>query len=199
MKGRLFAWSVTLLVACLAADAGRATDGVPPADAPSETRPEQGALQQGNEWHRVTAAVLSTDPEEGMVTLESDPSPLRLAFDPASVRDLKRGDVITVQMAFVKNDATTGNRAYDAPLLQPVEPAGVAPAPPEGAIGRRTLTGTVRDVDRTTGVLSFQSGGKVLKLQFPTTALQDLEEGDQITIHLAFSKDVDLTGSASHS
>jgi hypothetical protein len=54
--------------------------------------------------------------------------------------------------------------------------------------GEHSMSGTVTDIDPQTGKLSLNTGVGELELHFPPQALKDVKEGDQLTVHLGFSK-----------
>ncbi|MEW6268986.1 MAG: hypothetical protein AB1689_06770 [Thermodesulfobacteriota bacterium] len=56
----------------------------------------------------------------------------------------------------------------------------------EGFTGLHQLSGTVTQIDKTTGALAVDSdAGQKLRVHFPPTALQSVEQGDRITVQLA--------------
>lgn len=54
--------------------------------------------------------------------------------------------------------------------------------------GMHTMPATVSAVDTKTGVVDATAGGMALKLHFPPASVANLKAGDQITLHLGFSK-----------
>jgi hypothetical protein len=52
--------------------------------------------------------------------------------------------------------------------------------------GTHTMTGTVTEVDHTTGMLSLNTQEGELKLHFPPAALADVKNGDTLTVSLGF-------------
>jgi hypothetical protein len=54
--------------------------------------------------------------------------------------------------------------------------------------GDHSMSGTVTDIDHQTGLLSLKTGAGELQLHFPPQAIKDVKEGDQLTVHLGFSK-----------
>jgi hypothetical protein len=54
--------------------------------------------------------------------------------------------------------------------------------------GMHTMPATVSAVDTKTGVVDATAGGMALKVHFPPASVANLKAGDQITLHLAFSK-----------
>lgn len=51
-----------------------------------------------------------------------------------------------------------------------------------------TMPATVNSVDTKTGIVDVTAGGMSLKVHFPPTSVADLKSGDQITLHMGFSK-----------
>ncbi len=54
--------------------------------------------------------------------------------------------------------------------------------------GQHSMSGTVSAIDHKTGQLTLKTGIGELKLHFPPTTIQDLKEGQTITVHLAYSE-----------
>lgn len=57
-------------------------------------------------WHKMTGTIDSIDYAKGMLTLKSNAPDMMLHFPPASIKDLKKGDTITVDLGFAKGDRT---------------------------------------------------------------------------------------------
>lgn len=55
-------------------------------------------------------------------------------------------------------------------------------------MAKHTMTGTVTSVDKTTGMVDVNADGKDLHLHFPASKLANLNQGDTITVRLAFRK-----------
>ena len=55
-------------------------------------------------------------------------------------------------------------------------------------MGMHKMPATVTDADASTGLVGVTAGGMALKLHFPPAAMKDLKAGDQITVHMGFSK-----------
>lgn len=54
--------------------------------------------------------------------------------------------------------------------------------------GQHTMSGTVRNLDRQTGMVSLNTDAGELRLHFPPQALQNVKEGDTITVSLALQE-----------
>ena len=57
-------------------------------------------------WHKMTGTVDKIDYDKGVLTLKSSGPDMMLHFPPASIKDLKNGDTITVDLGFAKGDST---------------------------------------------------------------------------------------------
>jgi len=57
-----------------------------------------------------------------------------------------------------------------------------------GEMGRHAMPATVTSTDPKTGTVDVNAGGMALKVHFPPAAMASLKAGDQITLHLAYSK-----------
>jgi len=96
---------------------------------------------------------------------------------------------------FVAAILVTSARASDPTGLggDPTEPGArrVAPSPPSEApsaspMREHQMAGTVKDIDTDKGTITFEStDGKKMHLYFPRTALENVHEGDHVTIQLA--------------
>jgi hypothetical protein len=71
----------------------------------------------------------------------------------------------------------------------PVQPQSQIPHLPRLASAQQQVTGTVSDVDASTGSLSLASATGTLKLHFPPPALRDVHRGDPITAEYAFTRE----------
>ncbi len=54
--------------------------------------------------------------------------------------------------------------------------------------GQHTMSGTVSNLDRQTGMVSLNTDAGELRLHFPPQALQNVKEGDTITVSLALQE-----------
>jgi hypothetical protein len=61
---------------------------------------------------------------------------------------------------------------------------GTASASPGQFAGQHTMTGEVTSVDHSNGQLALKTGHGDLALQFPASALQDIQPGDHVTVQL---------------
>lgn len=51
-------------------------------------------------WHKMSGTVKDIDQAKGMLTLFNNEAEMMLHFPPASIKDLKNGDTITVELGF---------------------------------------------------------------------------------------------------
>jgi len=143
-----------------------------------------GAFEHRAMSHEMTGTVTDIDHNKGLLSFrstQSDLPTLKLHFPPASIRNLKDGDRITVAMALA-NRGGTGTSAYDMPKRA-------------NEAGEHTMSGTVTDVDRDKGLLSFKTDEGTLKLHFPPDQVKNLKDGDRISVQMAFWKESGAAGS----
>jgi hypothetical protein len=62
--------------------------------------------------------------------------------------------------------------------------------------GQHTMSGTVSTVDHQTGMVSLNTDAGELKLHFPPQSLQNVKEGDTLTVSLAFHEGAAMKGMA---
>ena len=55
-------------------------------------------------------------------------------------------------------------------------------------MGKHAMSGTVDKVDHATGMVTLKTGEGDLMLHFPPPSVKDLNDGDSITVHLAYIK-----------
>lgn len=58
----------------------------------------------------------------------------------------------------------------------------------QNMMGMHDMTATVSSVDTKTGIVEVAASGMNLKLHFPPASLASVKAGDNITVHLAFTK-----------
>jgi hypothetical protein len=58
----------------------------------------------------------------------------------------------------------------------------------DNMMGMHTMSATVTAVDTKTGLVDVSTEGMNLKLHFPPASLANVKAGDNITLHLAFTK-----------
>jgi hypothetical protein len=54
--------------------------------------------------------------------------------------------------------------------------------------GAHSMTGTITMIDHSTGMLTLKTSEGNLNLHFPPATVQELHEGDTITVHLSYSR-----------
>jgi hypothetical protein len=130
-------------------------------------------LHQVDAQQRVSGTVADINQEKGLVALTSADGPLKLHFPPQSIRGVRIGDSIVVQIAIAKADAPEAStRAYDAPA----------------GLGQHRMTGTVLMVDHDKGGLQVKTNESILFLRFAPRKLQDVNVGERIIVDLSYSK-----------
>ena len=84
------------------------------------------------------------------------------------------------------SDRLPGNDATlrDTPAVNSALPAPLPAARDStaGELGEHQVTGTVRELDSSSGTLVVDVKGKEVRVLFPGSALAKLEKGDQVTV-----------------
>jgi hypothetical protein len=61
--------------------------------------------------------------------------------------------------------------------------------------GEHTMEGSITEIDQSEGTLSLKTEEETLELHFPSSALANFKEGDEVKVHLGISKkDASETG-----
>jgi hypothetical protein len=63
---------------------------------------------------------------------------------------------------------------------------------PENMKGGHTLSGTISQINHSTGTLSLKTEKETLVLYFPPEEIKDYKEGDTMAVHLAIAKEAEL-------
>lgn len=101
MKSKYYFLTSGLIAAGLAASAQASGYGEPVAGM-SKMR---GDCMTATGWHKMTGTVDKIDYAKGVLTLKSVASDMILHFPAASIKNLKNGDTITVDLGFSKEGA----------------------------------------------------------------------------------------------
>jgi hypothetical protein len=76
--------------------------------------------------------------------------------------------------------------------------AGSATSAAQGYMGQHTMSGRITSIDKSDGSVTIQAeGGKEMALHFPPSALQSLNEGDQVQVQLAIKASSGTRGTTS--
>ncbi len=54
--------------------------------------------------------------------------------------------------------------------------------------GVHQMSGTITHIDHDSGMIGLKTGAGDLTLHFPPAAIEDLNEGDNITVHLGYTE-----------
>ena len=102
MRKTFWLLPTTLLAATLAVTGYSADEPKKGAsDQASPTAAVEPAGMMGE--HAMTGTISGIDHKTGVVKLESKPHDMELHFPPAAIKDLKKGNKITVQLSFKKD------------------------------------------------------------------------------------------------
>jgi len=178
MKLSKFAWVLLAATALTSAACERETSTVA-YDGPVQPA---GAVTQN-----ISGTVGQIDNTGGMLTLRSDAATMRLPFNPATMGDLEDGQQVTARVTLTKAYPEHDGRAFDAPMPRYV-PDGALPAD-EDQVGQRSVTGTVKDIDRDAGTFTLQAETGALNLHFPPSGIRELKDGDRVTLYAVFNRD----------
>jgi hypothetical protein len=168
----------------------------PPPVPPEAAAPAPNADGPGRELARrnlIHAGIGAIDRTTGIITLEPIPGatrPLVLQFAPSAVRDLRLGDRIAARLTYSVGEAPKLKEqvAGDAPRKPEDEPVTLDELAAE--MGQMVVTGTVSNLNRTTGELDVTTGKTVpLHLQFAPDAVQNLHEGQTISVDMGFTRE----------
>jgi hypothetical protein len=130
--------------------------------------------------HRMTGAITSIDHDTGNVVLKSGDMTVALFFPPESIKDMKDGQLLSVDLAFVELPVAAGEaRAGDAPAKEPRSFV-------KGS--QHWMKGTVQNIDRTAGTFEVKTGDATLKLHYPPSEIASLENGDAIAVEVAIAE-----------
>jgi hypothetical protein len=177
MKIRTFSGIVIAAVALAAAGCERETATVA-YDAPE--RPGGTAVS-----HSISGTVSQIDSTEGLLTLRTDTATMRLPFNPGTMGEIRDGENVTVRMTLTRA-GDPKSQAFDAPAPRYV-PDGAMPSG-EDQIGHRSVTGTVKDLDRDEGTFTLESDDGGLAMYFPPQGIAELKDGDRVTLYAVFTR-----------
>jgi hypothetical protein len=153
-------------------EGARATEEAP---SPYEAR-ERGE-------HRMSGTITAINHETGVLDLRTREATLQLHYPPKSIHELKKGQRLTVDLAYAK----IGNEGGSAPA--PASAPKSEEAEREHArheMGEHWMTGEVTKVDAKTGVIDVKTAEAPLILHFPPSSIKDLKAGDHIAVELGF-------------
>jgi hypothetical protein len=140
--------------------------------------------------------VSEIDHESGVLTLAADTTVAELPFDSGVLAGIKEGDLVTAHLAVSKVDIEPSWRAYDSP--DPGDGFPPAIAPDETLIGRLQVSGTVESIDCASGRLAVRAEPRLLRIEFPPSAIRHLRDGDQVTVWTKFTRGADAEGAGDH-
>lgn len=180
---------------------------------------QQKMAQMSNnmQWqgqHTIQGQVQSVDHEKGLVELSAqDNEQLKLHFPASALQNVKEGDQVTVELAYATANASSGSQMSGQSSTSMQGGSSMAGGSTSGSTsmssqggmnsgmsqsgnweGSHTMQATVQNVDQSNGTVEVESDGEQLVLQFPQSSLQQLNQGEQIKVHLAIR---DTTSSSS--
>jgi hypothetical protein len=133
--------------------------------------------------HRMSGTITAINHETGVIDLKTKEAALQLHYPPKFIHQLKKGERLTVDLAYAKIGTENGPASASASEMKN-ERAEKEHARHE--MGEHWMTGEVTKVDTKTGVIGMRTAEAALILQFPPTAIKDLKTGDHIAVELGF-------------
>lgn len=133
--------------------------------------------------HQMTGKITGINHDSGVVDVQTAAAPLQLRFSPKAVSHLKKGDEITVDLAYAMADvptnaAGTSEKAYDAPKTSS-----------DFTQSEHWVKGTVSAINHESGVVNVTAEkAGTLTLHFPPADIAHLNTGDHIAVGMAFEK-----------
>ncbi len=91
---------VAAALAATVAASGQAADQPKPGAASGATAGAAASMMMGE--HSMTGTIKSIDHKSGVLKVDTKPHEMELHFPPDSIKDLKKGDKITVHLGFEK-------------------------------------------------------------------------------------------------
>lgn len=119
--------------------------------------------------HEMSGKVTWINHKTGLLHLKTAPVTLKLHFPPASIKDVKKGEPLTVRLAFVKGTAP-------------------AEAGKGQGMGEHWMTGKIGKINHHTGVIHLTAAGHALVVHFHGPAIKDLKKGEEISVQLSYMK-----------
>ncbi|HET7369753.1 MAG TPA: hypothetical protein VFK45_02820 [Gammaproteobacteria bacterium] len=180
---------------------------------------QQKMMQMSNnmQWqgqHTIQGQVQSVDHDKGIVKLSAqDNQQLKLHFPTSALQNVKDGDQVTVELAYATGKSSSGSQMSGQSSSTMQGGGSMAGGSMSGSTsmnsqgsmstgmsqggnwdGSHVMQATVKNVDQGNGTVKLESNGEQLVLQFPQSSLQQLNQGEQIKVHLAIR---DTTSSSS--
>jgi hypothetical protein len=178
----LFAGVAFAVALVLPAWAGEANGGsVANAAKPADHAKQYEAHERGE--HRMSGTITAINHETGVIDLNTKEAALQLHYPPKFIHHLKKGERLTVDLAYAKMGPEQGSASASNSKAKN-EWAEKEHARHER--GEHWMTGEVTKVDAKTGVIDVKTAEAPLILHFPPTSIKDLKTGDHIAVQLGF-------------
>ncbi len=130
--------------------------------------------------HRISGTITAINHKTGVIDVKTTEAALQLHYPPKYIHRLKKGEKITVDLAYAKIGETTGTASASKKTER---------AEKEHFRGERAehwMTGQVTSVNAKTGMVDLKTAEAALALQFPPASIKDLKTGDRIAVQLAY-------------
>jgi hypothetical protein len=133
--------------------------------------------------HRMSGTITTINHETGVLDLKTKEAALQLHYPPKFIHHLKKGERLTVDLAYAKIGPESGAAAAQGSEAKS-ERAEKEHIRHEMA--EHWMTGEVTKVDAKTGVIDVKTAEAPLILHFPPTSITDLKAGDHVAVQLGF-------------
>jgi hypothetical protein len=133
--------------------------------------------------HRMSGTITAINHETGVLDLKTNEAALQLHYPPKFIHHLKKGERLTVDLAYAKIGPESGSAAAQGPEAKSklAEKEHI-----RHEMAKHWMTGEVTKVDAKTGVIDVKTAEAPLILHFPPTSITDLKTGDHIAVELGF-------------
>jgi hypothetical protein len=126
--------------------------------------------------------VLTVDRKTGLTSIEvPQGQKVVLQLSEQATASLASGDEVAARMAFSRYPKAVGDSI-------PPEEGIINTEKLPGELAQKRVSGTVEDLDKSTGAIALVNGTTKLSLLFDPRTIETLERGDQITVEMAVSK-----------
>jgi hypothetical protein len=133
--------------------------------------------------HRMSGTITAINHETGVLDLKTEEAALQLHYPPKFIHHLKKGQPLTVDLAYAKIGPESGSAAVQG---SEAESKQAEKEHIRHEMAKHWMTGEVTKVDGKTGVIDVKTAEAPLILYFPPTSIKDLKTGDHVAVQLGF-------------
>lgn len=136
--------------------------------------------------YTVSGRVSEIDYDAESLTLLGAERTSTVPFDSATMREIREGDMVTAHLTLTRSAGD--RRAFDAPEGELAQPPAAALPPGEATLGRYEVFGEIKEIDAEDGRIALRAEAATLTLRLPPAAVREFEQGDQVTLRVAFTR-----------